>query len=337
MPRTFEARPAVREQVPLLIGLMGPSGGGKSFSALRLATGIQSVRGGEIYAVDTEAKRLLHYADRFAFRHVEFGAPFRSLDYLEVIRWCVGQGAGVIVVDSMSHEHSGEGGYLATHAAEVERMSRGDAAKAERVKMAGWIKPAHERQTLINGLLQLNAAIIFCFRAKEKTKPKQGGGVQEMGFMPIAGEEFVFEMTLNALLLPQAGGVPTWRSDEVGERMMMKLPIQFEPLFRQTRPLDEGHGKAMAEWARGGAPAAEVRPTAPVQGSRPRDQAPSPSVGTSRPATGESIARRGTEALQAWLDGLPDDEFTDVQRSGKMATWKHIAEDADAQRQRSAA
>jgi ABC-type sulfate/molybdate transport systems ATPase subunit len=52
--RNFEARDAVREHVPLLIGLTGPSGGGKTFSALRLATGIQQVTGGDIYFVDTE-------------------------------------------------------------------------------------------------------------------------------------------------------------------------------------------------------------------------------------------------------------------------------------------
>ena len=63
--RTFEAKPAVRQKVPLLCGLVGPSGGGKTFSALRLATGMQQVSGGDIYIVDTEARRALHYADRF--------------------------------------------------------------------------------------------------------------------------------------------------------------------------------------------------------------------------------------------------------------------------------
>ena len=34
--RTFTAKPAIRESVPLLIGLFGCSGSGKTFSALRL-------------------------------------------------------------------------------------------------------------------------------------------------------------------------------------------------------------------------------------------------------------------------------------------------------------
>src|ERR1700749_2602141 len=113
-PRTFEDHEATRQKVPLLVGLMGPSGSGKTFSALRLATGIQQVSGGDIYFIDTEARRALPSADQFKFRHLEFNAPFGSLDYLAAIEHCVKAGAKVIVIDSMSHEHIGPGGYLQT-------------------------------------------------------------------------------------------------------------------------------------------------------------------------------------------------------------------------------
>ena len=254
MTRTFDDQPAVRSHVPLLVGLMGPSGSGKTFSALRLATGIQNVSGGEIFVVDTESRRAAHYADIFKFRHIDFQAPFGSLDYLAAMQHCVNKGAGVIVVDSLSHEHIGLGGYLLTQEAEVERMAGDDMAKRERVKMAAWIKPAKLRQQFITGLLQLNANFIFCFRAKEKTKPVKGGQPIEMGFMPIAGEELLFEMTVNCLLLPKAGGVPSWRSDQVGEKLMMKLPQQFEHIFAEDKPLDETTGRLLAEWARGDVP-----------------------------------------------------------------------------------
>ena len=52
--------------------------------------------------------------------------------------------------------------------------------------------------------------------------------------------------------MPHADGVPTWESDKVGERLMMKLPKQFKPLFEgKHESLSEAHGQAMAEWARG--------------------------------------------------------------------------------------
>lgn len=259
--RKFDVNTARRERVPLLVGLTGPSGGGKTYSALRLATGIQQVSGGDIYFIDTESRRALHYADRFNFKHVPFSAPFGSLDYLVALQYCVDQGAGVVVVDSMSHEHEGPGGMVDLQEQIVQRMAGDDYAKRERVKMLAWAEPKAKRRQLINGILQLNCNFIFCFRAKNVSKPvKNSQGkteVQQMGYMPIAGEEFVFEQTLNALLLPGAGGVPTWFPDERGEKTMVKLPEQFKGLAQRQKPLDETVGKHLAMWARGDETAVE--------------------------------------------------------------------------------
>lgn len=268
MSRSFQATDAVRSDVPLLVGLMGPSGGGKTYSALSIATGIQSVVGGDIYGVDTEAKRMLHYADQFKFKHVEFGAPFGSLDYLECLKWCVSQGAKVIVVDSLSHEHSGPGGYLDLQDQEMKRLAGDDYGtwKADRFKMLAWAKPSANRRRFIDGLLQLPASFVFCFRAKEKVKMEKNDrgkqDIKEQGWMPIAGEEFVFEMTACALLPPAARGVPRWKAEFDGERSMMKLPSQFMGLLDNGKPLSAEHGKAMALWARGGTKAAAPAPRA---------------------------------------------------------------------------
>lgn len=265
MTRTFADRPAAREQVPVLVGLVGPSGSGKTYSALRLASGIQQVAGGDIFVIDTEARRALHYAGdgpgKFNFRHVDFGAPFGSLDYLDAIRHCAAQKAGVIVVDSMSHEHEGPGGLIDTHEQELTRMAGQDYAKRERMQMLAWQKPKAARRTLLNGVVQLGVSCIMCFRAGEKTKPiKQPDGKikpTDMGFTPIAGPEFVYEMTMSALLYPRSDGVPTWDSDLPGERIAMKLPGQFREMFARGDPMSEAHGKLLAEWARGGAPAVQ--------------------------------------------------------------------------------
>lgn len=251
--RAFEDHEAKRCAVPLMVGLVGPSGGGKTFSALRMATGIQRVTGGDIFLIDTESRRSLHYASLFKFRHVPFTAPFGPLDYLAAIEHCVKKGAKIVVVDSMSHEHEGPGGVLEQHAAAVERMSGGDHAKAERVKMLAWSEPKQARRRMINSILQMPVSSIFCFRAKEKIKIERGKEPTPLGFMPIAGEEFIYEMALNCLLLPKAGGVPTWQSNELGERATMKLPSQFAHLFAEPMPISEDHGETMARWAEGGA------------------------------------------------------------------------------------
>lgn len=348
--RNFEARDAVREHVPLLIGLTGPSGGGKTFSALRLATGIQQVTGGDIYFVDTESRRALHYADRFRFKHIPFEAPFGSLDYLVALQHCVKQGAGVVIVDSMSHEHEGPGGMVDLQEQIVTRMAGDDYAKRERVKMLAWAEPKAKRRQLINGILQLNCNFIFCFRAKNASKPvknPQTGKteVQQMGYMPIAGEEFVFEQTLNALLLPGAEGVPTWFPDERGERTMVKLPEQFKGLAQRQKPLDETVGKHLALWARGDE-AADEKIEEPADTAAPGN--PTAQEGRSDEDMGEGFndeAPAWRAAVDAHLDsitkletlidvkgavnqfaatkrGLPDDVIADIEAAENNALMR---------------
>lgn len=268
--RTFEITPAVRQQVPLWVGLFGPSGGGKTFTALRLATGISRLQGGPIYGVDTEAGRMLHYADQFQFNHVPFGEPFGSLDYLAVIKAALAHNTSgkrpTVIVDSMSHEHEGPGGMMEFHDQEATRMAtydgKFDPKKYERVKMLAWGKPKAHRRALINGMLRLEANFILCFRAKESSVPvqkvEQGNNgrsytkteVVNQGFVPIGGDDFVYECTLAALLMPGARGVPSWSSDLVGEKRMIKLPEQFKALpDLGQKQLDEAVGQQLATWA----------------------------------------------------------------------------------------
>lgn len=262
MSRTFVDKPAVREATPLLLGLIGPSGTGKTYSALRLATGIQRVSGGDIFCIDTESRRALHYAENFKFRHIAFGAPFSSLDYLAAIEHCISKGAKTIIVDSMSHEHEGPGGVLEEHAKETKRLAAQWKVSESKAQMSAWNEPKQKRRRMINSILQMDANFIFCWRAKEKLKITRGEDPLPLGFMPIAGEEFVYEMVMKCLLLPAANGVPTWDSDFPGEKMMIKIPEQFRPIFAKPVQLSEGIGEALARWAAG---AASAKPSAGIQ------------------------------------------------------------------------
>lgn len=253
--RKFDDAPAVRSATPLLFGLIGPSGSGKTYSALRLATGMREVTGGDIFMIDTEGNRGLHYADLFDYRHVPFKPPFSPDDYSAAIKHCVSSGAKIIIVDSMSHEHTGQGGVLEWHAAEVERISKAWGVRADKANMPAWQKPKAARRALINEIIQCGCNMILCFRAKDKIKINTKGKTEivQLGFMPEAGEEFVYELTAKALLLPGAEGVPTWNPDNPGEQMMTKLPAQFRDLFsgKAGKPLDEETGERMARWAAG--------------------------------------------------------------------------------------
>lgn len=246
MTRNFTHRLATRDKTPLLVGIVGPSSSGKTYSALRLATGFQRVNPGEIFVVDTEAGRAKQYADTFKFQHVPFGAPFGPLDYLDVIKYCLDQGATNIVIDSMSHEHEGPGGVLEIQASELQRLGG-------KMSMQGlsWQRPKSEHRRLINTILQFNCNFIFCFRAKEKMKWEPGKAPSPLGYMAIGGGEWMFEMTAQALLLPMANGVPTWQSAMPGEKETIKLPGQFAAAFAATPQLTEDIGESLAKWAAG--------------------------------------------------------------------------------------
>lgn len=247
-----------RESTPLLIGLIGPSGSGKTYSALRLATGIQKVRGGKLVGIDTEARRMLHYANEFPMTYLEFGAPFGSLRYLDALRAAAAKAeGGVVVVDSMSHEHEGEGGYLESHEAELDRLvansksSEPDWKKRQNQNFSAWKKPSAERRRLINGILQMNCAFVFCFRAKEKLKLVKGQEPIQLGWQAIAGEEFAFEMTVRCLLQPGSNGVPDW-SEEAFKHGVPKRGSQHVGLVPDGAQLSEAIGERMAVWAMGG-------------------------------------------------------------------------------------
>jgi ABC-type dipeptide/oligopeptide/nickel transport system ATPase subunit len=267
--RSFRSEIAVRENVPLLVALIGPSGSGKTFSALRLAVGIQRVQPGPIHGISTEGKRMLELADRFTFQHVSFAPPFGSLDYLAAIQHCVHEGARTVIIDNMSHEHEGPGGMLDCAERQIEEriafkverreLENADDWKADKerqkLKMSSFIKPKADRSKLIQGILQMPCNIIMCFRAKEKLEPGGGqrGEPKPLGWMPIGGDEFWYEMTARCLLLPQCNGVPTWSSEQQGERFAMRRPAQFSRILADGRQLTEEVGEEMARWAAGNA------------------------------------------------------------------------------------
>lgn len=280
MPREFEDRPGVRAEVPLLLGIVGCSGSGKTFSALRLASGMQRVIGGDIWVVDTEHNRALNYADLFKFRHVPFSPPFGSLDYLACIRHCVSKGAKIIVVDSMTHEHSGLGGYLWEADEYIRRKTRGQsddaAAKtAGKLSRTKWILPAEHRKALIDGIVQMGINGIFCFRASEKL----ADDFTLIGWEPETTSKLIYELQQQFLLTQGCDGIPKFNDATATEKRLIKTPAQFRDWFKQGQRLDENIGQKMAEWAAGKTSASSARSDAETGAALP-------------PSSGDSAAPR---------------------------------------------
>ena len=265
----FKFRPAVRQHTNLLLGLAGPSGAGKTLSALRLARGILGGKDDGIFFIDTEAGRAAHYACaegekagefRFQFQHCEMGPPFSPAAYREAIAAAMAAGAKVIIVDSFSHAHEGEGGMLHAHQAEMERMGN-----RESMKFAAWIRPKSDQGALVNFILQQKCNFIFAFRAKDKLRmvktQKNGREVLEpvqMGWTAICPDRFEYEMTTLLMLPPTARGVPDLSLEST------KINAHHVDFFPPGEPISEKSGELLAAWARGGevAPAPMPPPAA---------------------------------------------------------------------------
>jgi hypothetical protein len=285
----FRFEPATRQNVGLLIGLAGGTGSGKSYSAMELATGIC---GSKPFAViDTEAGRARHYAESFRFDHGDLRAPFTPDAYIEAILAAEKAGYPVIVVDSMSHEHAGDGGLLDMHEAELDRMARDDFKKRESCKMTAWIAPKMAHKRFVQKLLQLRSHVILCFRAEEKISVERENGrmvVRPMqsavgldGWIPIAAKGLPFELTASFLLLANNPGVP----------LPIKLQEQHRAAFPLDRPIGRAAGEAIAAWAAGGTARKEA-PTSPTVGQ------PAPPVnqrGLEEVLTGIALAESMTE------------------------------------------
>jgi AAA domain len=305
MTMASEFRPGVRENVGLLIGIAGGTGSGKTFSAMRLAQGIAGPNG-RFAVIDTEARRALHYADSFRFDHAELRAPFRPQAYAEAVLAADAAGYKAIVVDSMSHEHEGEGG-LIEWAAELE---------ARGLKSGGqWKEPKAAHKKMLNRMLQCRAHLIFCLRADDKIEIRREGGktviIQpeqkpiEDRWVPICEKRFMFEMTASCVLTAARPGVPIWK----------KLQDQHRPIFPDGQPIDERAGERLAAWASGG----DATPAAPA-GGQAAPPASRRSPEPAQPAPAPAQAAGGGFWTRDDL-GIPGPG-----QSEKTKTWAHWAE-----------
>jgi len=234
------------------LGIAGPSRSGKSYSALRIARGMVNGDMAKVFAINTERGGINIYADHKEFSGFMCGqltAPFAPARYLDAIHTAQSVGAKVVIIDSASHLHEGEGGVLMMHEAELNRMAGDDPVKRERVKFAAWIKPKAEHTRFVNQVMKLTVHTIWCFRAKEKLRMvrNKDGRIepQMMGYQPIITDGFEYEMLSLIVLGENARGVPDLEAQASSFR---------EPIDRMVQPgaaLDETFGVRLADWASG--------------------------------------------------------------------------------------
>ncbi|RYE59166.1 MAG: AAA family ATPase [Sphingobacteriales bacterium] len=177
---------AQRKQAKIKMGLQGPSGAGKTMSALLLAFGLTNDYR-KIAVIDTENYSASLYAHLGAFSVLNLTAPYEPEAYIQAIQLCVDAGMECIIIDSVSHEWEGQGGILDIHS-----------------KMAGnsftnWGKLTPRHNQFIQFLLQAPVHVIATIRSKQEyvLAEKNGRNVPEkVGMKGVTRDGLDYEFTL---------------------------------------------------------------------------------------------------------------------------------------------
>lgn len=146
------------------IALTGPSGAGKTLSALYLAYGIAG-DWGRVALIDTEHERARFYANRDDFGTGEFlyapltppYTPEKYIDYVRSAAQAVGAD-GVIIVDSFSHAWDNEGGVLDIKSEIAKRQGKND--------YTAWDEAGKIQNNLVNEILSVPCHTIITMRTK---------------------------------------------------------------------------------------------------------------------------------------------------------------------------
>ena len=178
---------AKREKIWLKILLGGASGSGKSYSALRLATGLAKKGNSRIAVIDTEAGRIRYYADEFDFDDLQLSEPYTPEKYINAIDEAIDGGYTILIIDSISHEWN----YCVEEHDKMPGNSYTNWAK---------ITPRHDK--FMEKVLQAPIHVIATVRGKDEYVLEEKNGKQTpkkvgLGYKQRDGVEYNYTATFN--------------------------------------------------------------------------------------------------------------------------------------------
>jgi hypothetical protein len=186
---TFEIHRATRRRAKLRLGMSGPAGSGKTYSALQIASGL----GGRIGMIDTEHGSGDLYADLLpeGYDVLTLSPPYTPARYIEAIKALEDIGVSTIIIDSLTHAWTGEGGSL---------DRQGKIADKSGNSWQAWRQVTPEHNALVEALLQSRCHIIATMRAKteyvqEKDERTGKQVVRKIGLAPIMRDGIEYEFT----------------------------------------------------------------------------------------------------------------------------------------------
>lgn len=193
--------PVAREKAKLRMAVQGVSGGGKTLGALYIAYGMTG-DWGKIALIDTEHERAREYANRsdlptptgtFLYAHLD--PPYSVDKYIQYVK----EGAaavgpdGVVIVDSLSHAWSGEGGVL-EYKDQIAASGRGQNS------YTAWNAAGKLQNSLVDSILSVPCHTICTLRVKQDyaLQPNERGKMEpvKLGLAPIQRDNLEYEFDI---------------------------------------------------------------------------------------------------------------------------------------------
>lgn len=216
---------AKREQVYVKILLSSPSGGGKSYSALRVATGLAKKCDSRIAYIGTEGSRDKYYANEFEYDLMQL-ETFSTRSYMDAIDEAIDGGYKVLIIDSISPEWQ----WL---------NDQHDKMTGNSFTNWGKLKPKHKQ--FMEKILLSDIHIIACARGKTEWVLEDQDGKKvpkKVGMGATQDKDISFDYTVS-FQLEQTTHNATADKDNTH-------------LFDEIHILTEKDGEALYDWANTG-------------------------------------------------------------------------------------
>ncbi|AFJ47299.1 ATP-binding protein [Shimwellia blattae] len=154
---------AMRKKAKLRLALTGPSGAGKTYSALIICKSM----GGRTAVIDTEKGSASLYSTEFDFDVLELDPPFSPERFIEAITAAENAGYDNLVIDSISHEWSGVGGCLDDLDTVAKTKFKGNTH-------ATWSSLTPRHRKFLDAILRVNCHVVATMRSKTETAQLEG-------------------------------------------------------------------------------------------------------------------------------------------------------------------
>ena len=242
---------ATKAAAKLRAAVFGPSGAGKTFSGLRIATGLAD--GKPIAFIDTERGSASKYSDHFDFDVLELDD--KSIEgYVDAIQLAAAEGYEVLIIDSLSHAWQ-------QLLEEIDKLAK---AKYRGNTWSAWSEGTPLQRKLVDAILNFPGHVLATMRSKTewqtssdgsgKTRPVRVGLAPEQG----KGVEYEFDLLME-ISTEHIGNVIKDRTGKFQDKLIDKPGEIFGTMLREW--LSDGDAKPAKKAA---AKKANSDPTPPM-------------------------------------------------------------------------